>query len=69
MRLVRVPLEAYVEVMYTLDDPPYEMEKGKHYPITIRDVELRGESIKRLLHVSHIMLLQRRVWLNLVDGD
>ena len=57
-----------MDVTYTLDDPPYEMEKGKYYPVTIREVKLGGKSIKNLLHVSHIMLLQRRVWHSMLDS-
>jgi hypothetical protein len=59
-----VLLEAYVDVSYTVDDPPHE---GKQYPITISGVNFRGKEIDRLLTVEHIMMLQRRMYLKLED--
>lgn len=64
---MNVPIDLYVDVEFSRDVPFKEMEKGKYYPITIRDVKLRGTSIKNLLDVHHIMLLQRRVYFNILN--
>jgi len=62
-----VLFECMVQCKYTIDDPPHEMIDGKYYPITIKSVQLRGESIEPLLHISHIAMLQRRIYFKLLD--
>lgn len=57
-----VPIHLLLEVDYEKDEPFVEMHRGKHYPITIKEVKLRGKSIRNLLHVSHIMYLQRIIY-------
>ena len=64
-----IDLDITVDVTYTKDDPFEEMENGKYYPVTILDVSLRGSSIYSLLHVSHILALQRRVYFRLLDTE
>ena len=60
MPIEPVLFDAMVQVEYTIDDPPEQNVAGKHFPITVVDVFLRGRSIYHLLHVGHVIMLQRR---------
>lgn len=61
-------MDFLIEVEFTKDEPFEEMHNGKHYPITIKDVKLRGSSIHNLLHIGHIMTLQRRAYYAELDA-
>lgn len=69
MPVVQTPVlfESMVDVEYSIDEPPEANVNGKLYPVTIKDVKLRGRSIELDLHVSHILMLQRRLYIKLVD--
>ena len=70
MAVELVPLEAHVEVDYTVDDPMIEMSaSGKHYPITINEVKLRGQTIDHLLTIHHVMLIQRRLYFRIIEDQ
>lgn len=63
---VTIDFDTSVWVEYEVDDPCPE---GKVHPITIKKVLMRGEKIDHLLHVGHIMQLQRRIHNRLLDEE
>ena len=62
-----VDLDVAVDVHYECDEPFEEMHNGKYYPITVKHVKFRGQDITHLLHISHIMQIQRRVYNRIMD--
>jgi hypothetical protein len=60
-----IDLDIAVRVEYKVDDP---WPDGKHHPITIKSVNFRGEDISRLLHIGHVLTLQRRIHNRLIDS-
>jgi hypothetical protein len=61
---LEIDLDITVEVEYeVVDNPPPE----RHYPIDILTAKFRGKDILSLLHIGHIMTLQRRVYHRLLD--
>jgi len=62
-----VDLDIAVDAEYTMDEPFEEMANGKYYPITIKKVFFRGQDITGLLHVSHVMTLQRRLYNRIIN--
>ena len=62
-----VDLDIAVDAEYTTDEPFEEMHNGKYYPISIKKVRFRGQDITHLLHISHIMTLQRRLFNRIID--
>ena len=56
-----------LDIEYKVDENP---SKERAYPVDILTVKLRGKDIHSLLHVGHIMTLQRQVFNRLVgSGD
>ena len=53
-----------LDIEYKVVDNP---SKERAYPVDILRVKLRGKDIHPLLHVGHIMTLQRQVFNRLVD--
>ena len=67
-RIDSILIDTYVDVGYTIDDPPTEnSSSGQFYPISIDTVELRGMSILRCLSIHEIMMIQRRTFFLLKD--
>ena len=63
--MVLIDLDIAVDVSYKVDtNPPEE----KHVPITITAVTFRGADIYHLLHIGHIMAIQRRIYNRLLDS-
>lgn len=64
-----IDLDFALKVTYQRDNPFETMHNEKYYPVTINDVKLRGQSIYNLLHISHIMTLQRRIYHRILDEE
>jgi hypothetical protein len=60
-----IDMDIAVDVEYEVDEP---WPEGKHYPITIKAVMFRGTNILPVLHISHVITLQRRVHNRLIDS-
>ena len=60
-----IDMDIVVAVDYELDDP---WPEGKLYPVIIKTAKFRGKDILNLLHIDHIMALQRRVYNRLLDS-
>ena len=54
-----------LDIEYSVVENP---SKERAYPVDILTVKLRGKDIHTLLHVGHIMTLQRQVFNRLVDS-
>ena len=62
-----IDLDLSVNVDFERDEPFEEMSNGKYYPITIKRVKFRGQDISHLLHISHVMQIQRRVYNRIIN--
>ena len=70
MKTDSVLLDVYVDIDYTIDEPfEQNSPSGKCYPITVQHVRLRGREIEPVLHVGHIMMIQRRLYFKLLDEE
>lgn len=64
MEIEVIELDVALEVEYeVVIDPP----ACRHYPIDIVTAKLRGKDVLSLLHIGHIMTLQRRIHNRLLD--
>ena len=60
-----IDMDIVVAVDYELDDP---WPDGKLYPVSVKAAKFRGKDILNLMHVDHVMALQRRVYNRLIDS-
>lgn len=63
-RNVAIDFDCVLDVEFTIDDPRPE---GKYYPVTLKKALFRGKDIMGIMHIGHIMTLQRRVYNHLID--
>lgn len=64
MDSLQIDLDLVLDVEYRVVENP---RSGRLYPIDIVSVMHRGKDIYSSLHVDHVLTLQRRVYLRLVD--